>query len=372
MTIKVLMLEDFIEDADLISRQLKKDKINFTGKRVDTENEFRDALSEFVPDIILSDNSLPQFNSLAALKIAKQKIPNVPFILVTGSVSEEFAVSCMKSGADDYILKSNLARLASAINACLSKHHLEEENIVIKKLNKEIEEKNHELDYLNQEKDRFISIVSHDLQNHLSAMVTTLNLMKASVSGISEKRDSHIKRLERSLTNTRTLLGDFLTVNRIQRGVINPLYNLVNMGNLVQEVTERYEDVATRKEITIHYSNNCMGSFFKTDASYFAIITDNLVSNAIKYTDKGKNIWVDISKKNGKYVLTVKDEGQGIPESDMPKMYGRFQRLSTKPTNNEPSNGLGLSIVKDLIDALGGSIKCNSKVGHGTTFTVTF
>lgn len=372
MNIKVLMLEDFPEDADLITRQLTKDKLKFTSVRVDTENEFRDALSGFNPDIILSDHSLPQFNSLAALKIAKKQAPNIPFILVTGSVSEEFAVSCMKSGADDYILKSNLARLAPAINASLSKHHLEEENIIIKKLNKEIEEKNRELDYLNQEKDRFISIVSHDLQNHLSAMVITLNLMKASVSGLSEKRDSHMKRLERSLNNTRTLLGDFLTVNRIQRGVINPLYNLVNVGNLVLDIVERYEDVAARKEITIHYANNCVGSFFKTDASYFAIIADNLISNAIKYTHKNKNIWVEIAKKNGKYVLTVKDEGQGIPESDIPKMYGRFQRLSPRPTNNEPSNGLGLSIVKDLIEALGGTIKCDSKVGSGTTFTVTF
>ena len=144
------MLEDFIEDADLIERQLTRDKVRFISQRVDTRDEFESAIKQFRPDVILSDHSLPQFNSIAALKIAKEEMPNVPFILVTGSVSEEYAVSCMKAGADDYILKTNLSRLPAAIETSLQKHKLEEENIIIKRLNAEIEKKNSELDYLNQ------------------------------------------------------------------------------------------------------------------------------------------------------------------------------------------------------------------------------
>ncbi|HXP52819.1 MAG TPA: ATP-binding protein, partial [Bacteroidia bacterium] len=86
----------------------------------------------------------------------------------------------------------------------------------------------------------------------------------------------------------------------------------------------------------------------------------------------GKNISVEIVKREKKYYLKVKDEGQGIPKEDIQKMYGRFQKLSPKPTNNEPSNGLGLSIVKDLVVALNGTIDCKSEVGKGTTFIVTF
>src|SRR6185312_11774605 len=151
------------------------------------------------PDVILSDHSLPQFNSLAALKIAKSKLPNVPFILVTGSVSEEFAVTCMKSGADDYILKDNLTRLPASIEASIQKYKLTEENITIKRLNTEIEKKNKELDYLNQEKDRLMSIVSHDLQNQIGAISSIVDLMKNSVSGFSTKSNSYIHRLDRGV-----------------------------------------------------------------------------------------------------------------------------------------------------------------------------
>ena len=366
------MLEDVAADADLISRQLSRDKIKFISQRVDSEEEFTGAVKGFKPDVILSDHSLPQFNSLAALKIAREEMPNVPFILVTGSVSEEFAVSCMKSGADDYILKNNLIRLPSAIAASLEKRKLEEENIIIRRLNEEIEKKNEELNYLNQEKDRFMGIVSHDLQNHVGSMNLTLGLLKASVNVMSERQQAHIKRLDRSVSNMRTLMCDFLTVNRIQRGIINPLYNLVNMGNLVNEVVDRYEEVAARKNIKILFSNKCPDSYFSIDVSYLGIIVDNLISNAIKYSHKDKKVWVEISKKEKKYVLTIKDEGLGIPQKDMPNMFGRFQRLTPKPTDNEPTNGLGLSIVKDLVDALGASIVCKSKVAKGTTFTITF
>lgn len=370
MNLKILMLEDFVEDADLIERQLSRNKILFTSQRVDTRNEFEDAVKSFKPDVILSDHSLPQFNSLAALKIAKEEVPNVPFILVTGSVSEEFAVSCMKAGADDYILKTNLSRLPAAIETSLQKRKLEEENIIIKRLNAEIEKKNKELDYLNQEKDRFMGIVSHDLQNYVASMGHIVDSIKTSASGVSTQRNSQINRLDRTVNHMRTLISDFLTINRIQSGVINPIYNLVNIGNLVEDIVDRYEEASIKKDIDLTYSNKCKEAFFRTDVSYFSIIADNLISNAIKYTHPGKSIKVEVVKEDKKYILRVKDEGQGIPKEDVKKLYGKFQKLSPRPTGNEPSNGLGLSIVLDLVTALKGTIDCKSEVGKGTTFTV--
>ncbi len=371
MIIRILMLEDFVEDADFIKRQLTKDKVQFISERVDTKDEFENAVKDFKPDVILSDHSLPQFNSVEALKIAKERLPHVPFILVTGSMSEEFAVSCMKAGADDYILKSNLARLPDAIESSLQNYKLKDENIIIKNLNTKIEKQNTELNHLNQEKDRFMGMVSHDLLNYISSMALSVDLMKTSTSGMLDNRDSHLYRLDSVVTNMRTLLNNYLTTNRIESGIITPLFSLVNIGNLVNRITEGFEDVASKKNIRLTYSNKCKNIFFKTDVSYFSIITDNLISNALKYTYAGKNVWIEMIKKDEKYILKVKDEGQGIPKDDIQKMYGRFQKLSPKPTNNEPSNGLGLSIVKDLVLALNGTIDCKSEVGKGTTFTVT-
>src|ERR1700739_1411936 len=106
---KILFLEDNENDVMLIERTLKK-SISFKAEHATNKQEFISKLSSFAPDIILSDHGLPQFDSLSALEIVKQTSPKTPFILVTGSVSEEFAVTCIKNGAENYILKDNLIR----------------------------------------------------------------------------------------------------------------------------------------------------------------------------------------------------------------------------------------------------------------------
>ena len=117
--LKVLMLEDSIDDAELIQRLLKKEKIDCEFYLAMDKGNFLRALDEFVPEVILSDHSIPQFNSSDALTIAKEKLPGVPFIMVTGAVSEEFAANIIKQGADDYILKDRISRLPAAIRTAL-------------------------------------------------------------------------------------------------------------------------------------------------------------------------------------------------------------------------------------------------------------
>src|SRR5712691_3419014 len=104
----ILIIEDVAADAELFEHELRKAKIAFASQRVETKEDFSKALREFDPDIILSDYNLPQFTGLEALGLLKEKEIPIPFILVTGSLSEEIAVLCMKEGAADYILKSNL------------------------------------------------------------------------------------------------------------------------------------------------------------------------------------------------------------------------------------------------------------------------
>lgn len=126
---KILILEDSPDDLDLIERELKRGGIAFTSRVVKKKKEYEDALHQFRPDIILSDHSLPQFNSIEAMEIWKnfQKIHavSIPFILITGSVSEEFAVQSIKAGAGDYILKDRLKRLPSSIQSAVEKAEIE-------------------------------------------------------------------------------------------------------------------------------------------------------------------------------------------------------------------------------------------------------
>lgn len=121
-SLKILHLEDIQSDAELVERILKKSDIIFEMLLVDSKAEYTNALAEFIPDIILSDHSLPSFNSLEALQILKKTGIDIPFILITSTVSEEFAVKVMKEGASDYILKDRLQRLPSAITNAIKKH----------------------------------------------------------------------------------------------------------------------------------------------------------------------------------------------------------------------------------------------------------
>lgn len=125
--LKILMLEDSPTDADIIQRLLIKEKMNFEFSLASNKTAFLQALDQFNPNVILADNSLPQFDAKEALKIVHQRSLHIPFIMVTGSVSEEFAADIIKLGADDYILKDRLIRLPAAIHTAIKQQKAEKE-----------------------------------------------------------------------------------------------------------------------------------------------------------------------------------------------------------------------------------------------------
>jgi two-component system cell cycle sensor histidine kinase/response regulator CckA len=119
--LRILILEDVPMDAELVEYELARASIPFQARCVDTREDFLGALDDFRPDLILSDYTLPRFDGMAALHLARERAPTIPFLIVTGSVNEETAVGCMKAGATDYLLKSNLARIGPAIEAALAR-----------------------------------------------------------------------------------------------------------------------------------------------------------------------------------------------------------------------------------------------------------
>jgi len=142
--LKILWIEDLEDDVRLAERELKKSGIIFESHRVETRQDFVEAVHSFKPDLILSDHSLPQFNSVEAFKIYKELGLIIPFILVTGTVSEEFAVTALVSGVDEYVLKTKLSRLPSAILNSLHQREIEkarrERELEIEKQNEKLEE----------------------------------------------------------------------------------------------------------------------------------------------------------------------------------------------------------------------------------------
>lgn len=118
-TYNILILEDVPFDVELMEREIKKSGIDFNSRTVELEEDFLREINEFKPDLILADHSLPHFDGISAMEIAKEKCPEVPFIFVSGTIGEEFAVDALKNGATDYVLKSNLSKIVPAIKRAI-------------------------------------------------------------------------------------------------------------------------------------------------------------------------------------------------------------------------------------------------------------
>ncbi len=124
--LNILILEDVSTDAELLVHELRREKIEFASKIVDTKKDFLRELNDFEPDMIISDYMMPQFTGMEALELVKEHTPFIPFIICTGSMNEEVAVECMKAGADDYVLKNHIVRIGPAVRSALAKKLISE------------------------------------------------------------------------------------------------------------------------------------------------------------------------------------------------------------------------------------------------------
>ncbi|HHB92314.1 MAG TPA: response regulator [Thioploca sp.] len=238
---------------------------------------------------------------------------------------------------------------------------------------KEIEAKNMDLLKLNQDKNEFLSIAAHDLKNPLSAIMGYAEEIEEYCGEMSKQEIIELSSLiKQASTKMSTLITNLLDVNQIESGQIRLNLTNVDILSIVENIVKDYAKRAKEKNITIHFSYE--GNNFQAylDTNLTGQILDNIVSNAVKYSPLGKNIYIKLITDKGRIRCEVKDEGEGLSEADQKKLFGKFNRLTTKPTGKEHSNGLGLFIVKKLAEAMNAEVWCESKLGQGATFIVEF
>jgi signal transduction histidine kinase len=364
--LRILLLEDLPEDAGLVERALRKEGISYVMNRVDTQEEFVASLRNLEPDVILSDHSLPQFNSAEALKICTSSGLQIPFILVTGTVSEEFAVSCLKMGADDYVLKANLTRLPSAITTALKKREEEKKR---KAAEKALRQQNEELIKINRELDHFVYSTSHNLRAPLMSVLGLLNIAR---KDLSENETRHFLDYFRMMNESIGKLDETLKeiIDYSKNARIEILNEQIDIRKLLTECFEKlnYLDSAEGMEMEIDIQDK-NSELIYSDSYRLTVIFTNVLSNAIKYRDlvKPKSVvHIDVTKDASKIIVLIKDNGIGIHEQYLDHVFEMFYRA------NEKSNGagLGLYIAKETIGNLGGSISVTSILHEGTTFKI--
>jgi signal transduction histidine kinase len=361
--LKILMLEDLEEDVGLIEHTLHKQGISFVSKRVDTRDEFIHALDTFTPDVILSDHALPQFNSLEALTICRKQHVEVPFILVTGTVSEEFAVSCLKQGADDYVLKSNLVRLPSAIQNALKQRHHDTKR---KKAELALRKQNEELVKINKELDSFVYSVSHNLRAPLMSVLGLINLVQVENKKDKPDLNGYFEMMQQSIHKLDETLKEILDYSRNARSGLN--IEQVDVQKMLEDSFERMKYMEGSEHIRKSLDVKSKAPLH-SDAYRLSVIINNLVSNAIKYRDPKKShseIHIDSIVDKDFLTVVFRDNGIGISADYIRKIFDMFFRA----TDRSEGAGLGLYIVKETVEKLHGEITVESVMGEGTVFRI--
>lgn len=238
--------------------------------------------------------------------------------------------------------------------------------------NKTLEQNNKDLYELNKEKNYLLEIVSHDLRSPVNQIKGMVSLFKLTAQNLTEEQKETTVNIYKATERLTTMITNILNVSSIESKKVDLHTEKINLSELVPTITNTFRTDANAKKInlTIHIESNPIYS--SIDKNYFTQIIENLISNAIKFSKYNKNIKVELSEINNKAIIKIKDEGPGISEADQKKLFGRFQKLSARPTAGEQSLGLGLSIVKKYVVAMNGNIYCNSVVGVGTTFVLEF
>jgi signal transduction histidine kinase len=358
-TLKILMLEDNEDDVALIEHALRKENLSFVKKRVDGKEEFCDAIETFAPDIVLSDHGLPSLNSLDALKICLKRAAPTPFILVTGTLSDELAIECLREGADDYILKSNLSRLPLAIWNAVKRHRIErlkhEARHALRKQNEKLSKTNTELD-------NFVYSVSHNLRGPLTSVLGLLNVA-LQINNLDDIRKMHTM-MRSSVLKLDETLKQILEYSRNSRLDIE--VQSIDWSRLVNEclLNLRYLDNDGRINVITYVQTPTP---FFSDIRRLRIIISNILANAFIFADEKKEsiICIEIISTATEANITIKDNGIGIPADRLSKVFDMFYRGS----EYSRGAGLGLYISKETVSKLHGSINLNSEFGVGTTVT---
>lgn len=238
-------------------------------------------------------------------------------------------------------------------------------------LQRELTRKNIELERLNELKNRFLGMAAHDLRNPLGVLLNYSDfLIDEAASQLSEEHQKFLHIINNSAEAMLRLVEDLLDYSKIQDGKIELKLSNFDLVNQTRNQVEQLNTLSAKKNIHIAFRSNVHEVFVTGDVFKMDQVIGNLVNNAIKFSNPGSKIRVEISKYDEKVVLSVTDYGKGIQPENLEKIFQPFTKLSTTGTSGEKGTSLGLSIVKRIVEGHGGKIWVESVVEKQTTFYV--
>lgn len=410
MTHDILVVEDSATQAMLLKDTLEKN--NFQVFLAKDGQDALEKLNAKKPHLIISDIQMPRMNGFEFCKTLKKDplFSRIPVIILTNLSDSMDVIEGIKSGADSFLTKpctteillgtiqdilQNLKQrqdkaishvlefsfqgqphrfdvnLAQVTNLLLSTYASAIEK------NKELEQayqklilSNNELQRLNEQKNFFLGMAAHDLRNPLTAIqgYSDLLLERADIT-----KDADAKRMLERINSSSNfmlhLVNELLDLSAIESGKVKLNLKDVNLHALIEECIALNTLQAQKKHINISYSSSRRPEV-KCDPEKLEQVINNLITNAIKYSNQNTEVKVSLSQSDSEAIISVKDQGVGIAPDEIKKLFTPFTKTSSCSTGGEKSTGLGLAIAKRIIDEQKGDIHVESELGKGSSFIV--
>lgn len=316
------------------------------------------------PDLILLDVIMPGIDGFETCRIFKEKpeTSDIPVIFMTALSDTSQKVKAFEVGAVDYVTKPfEEEELIARVDA----------HLTIRRLQDDLRRRNGQLEDLNQLKNEFLGMAAHDIRNPLTAILAASEILEMTAASTTpEKLTRTAHQIQKASNRIQTLLSNLLDVNAIDSGKRNIELQPIEVEAILEQIMASHQPAAGEKQIELIREAREDGECIQADTTAIGQVLDNLISNAIKYSEPGKRVWIDSRREGTRIAVTVRDEGPGLAEEDLGKLFGKFARLTPRPTAGETSTGLGLWIVKELVQSMEGTIRCESTLGEGTSFIV--
>ena len=356
---KTVFIVDDVDTILLIVKNLLDGK--FITYALPSASRMFKLMERITPDLILMDIDMPEMDGFEAIKRLKNdpKHSTIPVIFLTGKNDEESEIRGFELGALDFINKpfSNPVLL-----------HRIETHLELVSLYKTVQQKNEELINTQDAKNKILSMISHDLINYVGTTISACNMMIS--KDVSLVDNKYIKLVNESSNNIISLLKDVLTMNKIS---VDDISNKLSKHDIGQEIKVSLDNLvflAKKKNITVDYKPCDEPLLSMLNVDKFVRMIDNLCLNAVKFTLEGGKVILKLRKDEGFAYIHIIDTGIGMDNEILSTLFVQYQKSGRTGTAGEASTGLGLYIVKQILDLHQGSIEVISQVGLGSEFIV--
>ncbi len=376
---RILVVDDRAENRGILCQLLAR--LEHETVEASTGQDALDLVERIQPDLVLLDLMMPGIDGYGVLERLATRPGFLPVIVVTAASEREARLRALKLGAHEFLVKPiDLEELGVRVRTMLelkrardaAQRKRDELEAEVASRTAELREMNQRLVAADRLKDEFLAVVSHELRTPLNAISGFGSILMDGLRGpLNEAQRADLARMLVGAQNLASLVDDILDLSRMQAGTFSIMPVPVDFAPLVRDCLAGLEPVARRGRQRLQLEAEADLPPVCADAPRVYQILRNLVGNAMKFSGAGTEIRVSIRSEIGAVACRVTDAGPGIAETDLDRIFDRFTQLDMGTTRVAGGAGLGLAIAKSLVEAHGGKIGVESRVGKGSTFWFT-